>query len=280
MMKILILGSSGQIGSYLVEHLEQKGHLVDQFDIVRDVSEDLRIVENRKLDELIKTSDFVFFLAFDVGGSHYLEKYQNTNDFILNNLQLMTNTFTLLRKYDKKFIFASSQMSNMNHSTYGLLKAVGERATQSLRGRVVHFWNVYGYENDAAKFHVISDFILKARNTGVIDMRTTGSEVREFLYARDCCKGLEAIMERFDKIPEEMPLHLTSFNSVSILQIAQLIAKNYHAKIVPGTREDSVQKGVVNIPDKSILNFWNPETDIESGIREIIDKTEALDKNG
>ena len=278
MKKILILGSSGQIGSYLVEHLEQNDYFVDCFDIVRDASEDLRIFENDKLEKLIMNSDFVFFLAFDVGGSHYLEKYQNTSDFILNNLQLMTNTFTLLRKYKKKFIFASSQMSNMNHSTYGVLKAVGERATQSLGGRVVHFWNVYGYENDAAKFHVISDFILKARSTGVIDMRTTGHEVREFLYARDCCKGLEAIMRRYDQIPEDMPLHLTSFISISILEIARLVAKNYDAKIVPGTKEDIVQKGVVNIPDRSILEFWMPETEIEAGIKEIIEKTDSLNK--
>lgn len=276
MSKILILGSSGQIGSYLVEHLRQCGHLVIEFDITRSLSEDLRFSENSNLEKIMKDSDFVFFLAFDVGGSHYLEKYQDTSDFILNNLQLMTNTFTLLRKLEKKFIFASSTMSNMSHSTYGLLKAIGERATKSLGGRVVHFWNIYGYEKDQAKFHVISDFILKARETGKIEMLTSGKETREFLYAKDCSKGLELIMERFDQIPLDMPLHLTSFNSITIMEIAQVIAKNYDAEIIPGAKEDTVHRGVVNIPDRSILEFWKPETSIETGIKEIIDKSESL----
>jgi hypothetical protein len=38
----------------------------------------------------------------------------------------------LLKKYKKKFIFASSQMSNMDFSPYGTLKRLGESITKSL----------------------------------------------------------------------------------------------------------------------------------------------------
>ena len=31
-MKILVLGSSGQVGAYLVEYLREKGHEVIEFD--------------------------------------------------------------------------------------------------------------------------------------------------------------------------------------------------------------------------------------------------------
>ena len=33
-MRVAVLGSSGQIGAYLAEHLTKKGHLVREFDIV------------------------------------------------------------------------------------------------------------------------------------------------------------------------------------------------------------------------------------------------------
>ena len=33
-MKILVLGSEGQIGSYLTEYLREKGHEVTEFDVV------------------------------------------------------------------------------------------------------------------------------------------------------------------------------------------------------------------------------------------------------
>jgi nucleoside-diphosphate-sugar epimerase len=76
-MKITILGSSGQIGAYLSEYLRDKGHEVTEFDIVNGKDQDLTKIPNPKLQHDIRLSDFVFFLAFDVGGSRYLKKYQH-----------------------------------------------------------------------------------------------------------------------------------------------------------------------------------------------------------
>ena len=117
-------------------------------------------------ESCIKQADFVFFLAFDVGGSRYLKKYQNTFDFINNNTRLMANVFGLLEKYNKRFVFASSQMSNMSYSPYGVMKRVGELYTTSLKGLTVKFWNVYGIEKDMDKAHVITDFIKKGFEEG------------------------------------------------------------------------------------------------------------------
>ena len=181
-MNYLVLGSSGQIGSHLVSHLENQGSDVIQYDIVRDESEDLRLTSNKVLEKYIAECDFVFFLAFDVGGSRYLEKYQDSYDFISNNIKIMSNTFELLEKYSKPFIFTSSQMSDMGHSTYGLCKALGERFTDCIGGLNVRLWNVYGNEKDLEKSHVITDFINKAKNTSNINMLTNGKEERQFLH--------------------------------------------------------------------------------------------------
>ena len=112
-MKVSILGSAGQIGAYLKEYLTDKGHEVTGVDIVDGPQNDLRVTPNTYVESVIEKSDFVFFLAFDVGGSRYLKKYQHTFEFINNNTRMMANTFALLKKYNKRFVFASSQMSNM-----------------------------------------------------------------------------------------------------------------------------------------------------------------------
>ena len=125
-MKILNLGSSGQIGAYLSEYLRGKGHVVIDFDKVETPNHDMTVIPNQYLENAIETADFVFFLAFDVGGSRYLKKYQHTFDFINNNTRLMANVFGLLEKYNKRFVFASSQMSNMSYSPYGACKKLGE----------------------------------------------------------------------------------------------------------------------------------------------------------
>ena len=114
-MKYLVLGSEGQVGSALTSYLKEQGHTVYEFDIVRSPQEDLRIDHNALLEKYFGQCDFVFFLAFDVGGSLYLKKYQNTYDFISNNVKIMNATFDLFKKYRSKFIFTSSQMSNMDY---------------------------------------------------------------------------------------------------------------------------------------------------------------------
>ena len=158
-MKHLVLGSSGQIGSYLVKYLKGINEEVMEYDITRTLEEDIRNTNTQKLQHVIEQSDFVYFLAFDVGGSEYIKKYQYTYDFISNNIKIMNNVFDILQITGKPFIFASSQMSNMSHTTYGVLKSIGEYYTQSLNGVLVRFWNVYGVEHDDNKSHVITDFI-------------------------------------------------------------------------------------------------------------------------
>ena len=147
-MKVTILGSSGQIGAYLTEYLRKKGHEVIEFDKNFDEKHDMTVIPNIKLHGAIHQSDFVFFLAFDVGGSHYLKKYQHTFKFLDNNARMMVNAFEYIQKYKKPFVFASSQMSNMSYSPYGVMKRVGELYTKSLNGLIVKFWNVYGIETD------------------------------------------------------------------------------------------------------------------------------------
>jgi nucleoside-diphosphate-sugar epimerase len=268
-MNILVLGSSGQVGSYLVSHLRKLKYEVNTFDIVENESYDLR-KHSYNLELLISQSDFIFFLAFDVGGSRYLSKYQHTFDFINNNIKIMDTTFSLINKHNKSFIFASSQMSNMSYSPYGILKAVGEQYTRSLNGKTVKFWNVYGIEHDMEKSHVITDFIIKAKTTGVIDMMTDGQEEREFLYAEDCCEALVSVMENYKLIPAEEELCVTSFDSTSIKTIANIIAKHYNASVVPSDKKDSVQLNKKNVASRYILNFWTPKTTIENGIKDVI----------
>jgi len=276
-MKITILGSSGQIGAYLTEYLRNKGHTVHEFDVVNGQHQDMTTIPNPELHRVIMTSDFVFFLAFDVGGSRYLKKYQHTFQFIDNNGRLMVNAFGLLKKYNKKFIFASSQMSNMSYSPYGVLKNVGELYTKSLNGLIVKFWNVYGIEKDHEKSHVITDFIRKGFETGVIDMLTDGQEEREFLYAEDCCEALETIMENYDEFTSEDNLHITSFHSTKVIDIASMILGQFNligkheVKLEPSTEKDSVQMDKRNRPDTYLTKWWMPKTTIEQGIAKVFE---------
>ena len=280
-MRVTVLGSSGQIGAYLSEYLSRKGHIVREFDVVNGSHQDMTHIPNTYLRNAIMESDFVFFLAFDVGGSRYLKKYQHTFDFVNNNTRLMANAFGLLEQYDKPFVFASSQMSNMSYSPYGTLKRVGELYTESLGGLIVKFWNVYGIEKDHDKAHVITDFIRKGFEEGDFEMMTDGEEVRQFLYAEDCCEGLEAVMKNYDEFYSDDPLHITNFDYTSIREVAIIIENEFKLigkpiNIIPGEASDSVQLDKRNEADRFIEKYWSPKTDLETGIAKVF---EAMKKN-
>ena len=273
-MRITVLGSSGQIGAYLTEYLRKKDHDVREFDVVNSKDQDMRTIPNPDLHARIMTSEFVFFLAFDVGGSRYLKKYQHTFDFVNNNARLMVNAFDYLKRYEIPFVFASSQMSNMSYSPYGTLKRAGELYTETLGGLIVKFWNVYGIEKDHDKAHVITDFIRKGFEEGDFQMITDGKEERQFLYAEDCCEGLEAVMKNYEVLKSTDPLHITNFDYTSILDVARIIEKEFKGigktvNISPSESKDSVQLDKRNEADRFIEKYWSPKTNLETGISKV-----------
>lgn len=277
-MKITILGSSGQIGAHLTEYLKRKGHIVVEFDNANADWQDMTRIPNVNLYDALCDTDFCFFLAFDVGGSRYLKKYQHTYDFINNNTRLMANGFDYLQRYKIPFVFASSQMSNMSYSPYGVLKRVGELYTKSLEGLIVKFWNVYGIEKDYEKSHVITDFIRKGFETGVIDMLTDGEEEREFLFAEDCCEALETIMLNYKEFRSDDDLHITSFSPTKIKDIASIIQGQfnligkYDIEVVPSEEKDTVQMDKKNRPNTFITKWWFPKTTIDQGIAKVFNE--------
>ena len=280
MKTVTILGSSGQIGAYLTTYLREKGYKVYEHDLVRGPLEDMTYFPSTLLETKIRDSDFVFFLAFDVGGSRYLAKYQHTFDFINNNTRLMAQTFGFLEKYKKPFVFASSQMSHMSYSPYGVLKRVGELYTRSLKGLTVKFWNVYGIEYDEEKSHVITDFIRKGfevEDGGTVEMLTDGTEERQFLYAEDCCEALEEVMNSFSDFKIDDPLHITSFNTTTIKDIASIITGQFNmiGKSVtykPAEAKDTVQQNKKNEANTYITGWWMPKTNVQDGIAKVFNQ--------
>lgn len=272
-MKYLVLGSSGQIGLSLVDYLKNQGHHVLTYDIAQNPAQDLRNPQCENLPRFIKESDFVFHLAWDVGGSSYLAKYQDTFDFIHNNLAIIVNSFSLLKQHKKPFIFASSQMASMSYSSYGLTKNIAERLVRTLDAITVKFWNVYGIELDPNKTHVVTDFINKAKNNRLIDMRTDGKESRQMLHADDCSRALYILSQQHNELPRDREYHITNFEWNTMLDVANLIAEHFPGtKIQPSDAKDNVQMDAKNEPDPWILNFWQPEISLRQGIADVVNK--------
>jgi len=268
-MRHLILGSSGQIGSHLVKYLTKKGEQVIEWDIAFNERHDLRSHDDFYIDAMIDYCDVVHFLAYDVGGAKYLEKNQDSLQFIWNNMKIMTNVFPLIARHKKPFIFASSQMAEMGHSSYGMLKALGEKMAHDIGGIVARFWNVYGYETDEEKSHVITDFIKMAKYQEAITMRTDGTESRQFLYADDACEALFTLAKKYDKIDKSKNYSITSFEWTKIYEIANILDVLSSCSVFPGDKKDKTQYNAMNEPNNNIKKYWKPKVNLEEGIMKL-----------
>ena len=192
----------------------------------------------------------------------------------MNNVSIMKNTFQVIKRFKKRFIFASSQMSNMSFSTYGVLKKIGEDITKSLGAISVRFWNVYGIEKNLEKSHVITDFILKAIKNKKINMLTNGNEKRDFLYADDCCHGLLIIMQKYNDLKRQEIVDLNYGVYTKIINVAKIVRnifkeQSVDIKIIKGRQIDEVQKNKINKSNNLLIKYWKPRISLKNGIQKI-----------
>jgi len=276
-MKLLILGSAGQIGMALKAYCDDNAIDTIEFDITRTNDEDLRITDNPLLYQRAAEADLVVFLAYDVGGARYLSSKQKQFSFISNNALIMENTFQVLSRTRKPFIFVSSQMAGISYSPYGALKSVGEHYARSLGGVVVRLWNVYGVESDKEKSHVITDFLQMAHKLKSIAMMTDGTESRQFLHVEDCSRSLVTLAEQYNNIPRNKELHIASGKWNTILEVAEIISNLFPGTLInPSKTKDSVQSNSRIAPDPYIEEYWKPEISLYDGIKRVAKEMKLL----
>ncbi len=251
--KNLVLGGSGTIGTALCKHLKQIGEEVINLDLKNDF--DLR------KDDLTpyKNVDYVWFLAWDVGGAKYLNNKENFYNIINNNTLITQRAFSFLKSYEIPFMFTSSQLATSDN-IYGLTKLMGEEWTKLLGGQLVKLWNVYGWEEPGEKSHVITDMILKALTKNKIELLTNGEEERQFIYINDCVKNMIAIRRK-----KESDIDLTNNDWKKIIDMANIIGKKLNVPVFAGEKNGYNNK--LTAKQNTFLHFEIP---IEKGIDLVI----------
>jgi nucleoside-diphosphate-sugar epimerase len=276
---VLVLGSHGTIGKCLCNYLDTKGLTVVKWDLKMGQEYDLR--KQGVLDNVLKTVDYVIFLAFDVGGAKY--DVYNKN-FMDNNMNLIINTFDSLAKANIPFIYTTSCMSNMISNPYGVLKKISEHYVNTMNGINIKLWNVYGSEEINDKSHVIPDFIESALTKNVINMKSSGDDSRQFIHSSDLAKAIYLVMNNHAHYINEKCIDVSSYQWISIYDVAKKIqtvlkkAYNKDIKVIRGVGGDN--HTLKNEPRRSTLNEnWKPCIELEEGITQIIKLTQRVTDN-
>jgi nucleoside-diphosphate-sugar epimerase len=260
-MKNLVLGSDGFVGKTFCNYLENIGEEVQRVDIKHNEAEDLRFM---KLD--FQGIDRVYFLAWDVGGAKYL--YENESQFkqLDWNLKLMLNIMPQFQAEQIPFLFVSSQLAEEYDTVYGVTKRLGEVWTHLLGGVRIRLWNVYGpLEEPSQRSHVVGDFVYQAVIKGRINMLTNGEEKRQFVHINDVCQAFHSALD----MGLQGVYDVTSFEWVSVIDVARIIAKEAGAELFPGNKVGSTPL----TPLQGRIPGWLPRIDLQNGLKGMVQES-------
>jgi len=232
--KIAVLGGEGMIGKELVKQLQLIGGNVFSYDIKNGY--DLSCYS--ACYQIFKDTDFVFSLV-GVKGSPRMTNAKPL-DFMFPMLRCETNIIkAAIDCKVEKFLYTSS-IAVLNPKTDRFpawAKMTGELLLEAARIQYPDFKfvitrpaNVYGkYHNfDNMNAMVVTSLVRKAILCNAIEVRGDGSEMREFISAKDVAKGMILTML---KSPEK-PVNLGSGETHSIKELAEILSKISNKPIV------------------------------------------------
>jgi len=296
-MKILVTGSSGTIGTRLCEKLIEKG-----FDVIgvdwkpnkwkEDINKittiaDLRDKENLK--NIPTNVDAIVHLAANARVYDLVKEPDMARDNFLSTY----NILEFARENNiKRFLFTSSRETYGNdtneahtedmvridncESAYTASKIGGEALVKAywrcygIDGIVLRLSNVYGMYDDSDR--VVPLFIGQAKNNE--PMTVFGKEkCLDFTYIDDTVNGLILALEKFDNAKNET-INLAFGEAATIVHLAEavkeLLGSSSEIKL-EDNRTGEVVRYVADITKAREKLGYEPETSFEDGIRQTVD---------
>jgi GDP-L-fucose synthase len=295
---VLVTGSKGFLGSFLVKELEK----LCPKKIITPSSKELDLRDNSNCKKAVRGVDIVFHLAAHVGGIG-LNK-ERPGDLFYDNLMMGTQLLHEAKNASvQKFIALGTVCSypkfsqipflessiwdgypEETNAPYGLAKKMMLVQSQAYREQynfksiVVIPTNLYGPNDnfDPSSSHVIPALILKIdnakkNNSKSITLWGDGTPTRDFLYVEDASRGIIIAADKYD---DPLPINLSSEEEISIKQLAELISDlmKFDGKITWDTSKPNGQprRCVSNKRAEEKLNF-KPEISLKEGLRRTIE---------
>ena len=311
--RVLVTGGAGFIGSHLCARLLAEDNEVLCVDNFYTGTKDNigQLLDGRHLEVLRHDITFplyvevdeIYNLACPASPIHYqLDPVQTTK----TNVHGSINMLGLAKRVRAKILQASTSevygdpkvypqpetyRGDVNPIGYRACYDEGKRCAETLffdyyrqhrlRIKVARIFNTYGPNMHPHDGRVVSNFIMQALTNGDIALYGEGNQTRSFCYVDDT---VEAIVRLMQRTPDEVtgPVNLGSPREISIRELAERIIN------LTGSRSRMVFKPlppddpVRRCPDISLakrLLDWEPQVDLDDGLRKTIAYFERLLKN-
>ncbi len=296
-MKILVTGSSGTIGTRLVEKLLEKGHEVIGLDWepnkwkpeINDITINVDLRNEEEMDQIPTDVDLIVHLAANARVYELVENPDRARD----NFLTLFNILEFARKSGiKKFMFASSRESygNINkdkysedlvrvencESPYTASKVGGEALTEAYKrcygidSIIFRFSNVYGMYDDSIR--VVPLFIRQAKAGEPITVFGK-DKCLDFTYIDDAVDGVILGIEKFDEAKNDC-YNLAFGEGTTIVHLADRIKElmKSDSEIQLGeARTGEVINYIADISKAQKVLGYAPNTPFDEGIEKSVE---------
>ncbi len=301
-MRILITGSSGQIGTNLGLHLQNQGHYV--FGVDKRPNTWTHDIETLLQDLSHPYREFTKGIGVeypdDLDAVVHFANHAKVHELVVNPhraLENITMTFNVLefcRQNDIPIIFSSSREVYgdihryiteesyadfaFTESPYSASKISGEALIYSyaqcygLRYLVFRFSNVYGrFDNDLERMERVIPLFIRRINEGQPITIYGEDKLLDFTYVDDCVAGVTTGIERLasGQIANHT-INLAYGQGNSLVQmtkfISEALGKTPEYTIEP-SRVGEVTHYVANVGKARALLDYTPKTPLREGIQ-------------
>lgn len=301
-MRILITGSSGQIGTNLGLLLQERGHFV--FGVDKRPNTWTADIETLLQDLSTPRHDFTSGIGHveyppDIDAVVHLAAHAKVHELVqqpdraLENITMTWNVLEYCRQHQIPIIFSSSREVYgdihryiteesyadfaFTESPYSASKISGEALIYAyaqcygLRYLVFRFSNVYGrYDNDIERMLRVIPYFIQEINAERPITIFGEDKILDFTYVEDCVNGVYAGLEKLvNGDLQNHTINLAYGQGNSLMQMAQYIGeelgKTPQITIKP-SQVGEVTQYVANIGKARALLGYNPQTPLREGI--------------
>ncbi len=302
MIRVLVTGGAGFIGSHLCRVLLERGHAVIAADSLfsgrkRNI---LPLMSNPRFEfmrhdiiqPLFIECDQIYNLACPASPVHY--QYNPIRTVKVNVLGTM-NVLGLAKRCGARMLQASTsevygdpQVHPQPESYWGHVNPIGPRACYDEGKRIAEtlcrdyhvgngvdvciarIFNTYGPHMALNDGRVVSNFLLQALRGEPITIYGDGSQTRSFCFVSDLVEGLIRLMECGERFE---PVNLGNPEERTIREIAERIVSltGSSSKLVeePLPQDDPVRRKPDIRLAKQLLN-WQPSVSLDDGLKETV----------
>jgi len=298
-LRTLVTGGAGFLGSHLCERLLAEGHevlCVDNYYTGRR-SNIRHMLEHPNFEclrhditfPLYVEVDEIYNLACPASPIHYqFDPVQSTKTSVhgaINMLGLAKRTKAKIFQASTSEVYGDPEVHPQTESYWGHVNPIGPRSCydegkrcaetlffdyrrqHKLNIKVARIFNTYGPRMHPNDGRVVSNFIVQALRNEPITIYGDGGQTRSFCYVDDMIEGFIRLMKTADDVTG--PVNLGNPEETSILQLAEMIREiaGSHSEIVfKPLPDDDPQRRRPDICQARRLLNWQPTTPLRQGL--------------